>query len=76
MGGQDNGVLRTLSMHLLTMCVLSGCMVGLTASFGKIFLNIVNFNSLDPVGWLFFAITSSTILLNFVNINLALGLYS
>lgn len=72
----DNQIHRNLSLHLLSICILSGLMVGLTASFGKIFLNITSFNSLDPVGWLFFAITSSTILLNFVNINLALGLYS
>lgn len=74
--GYDNHVHRTLSMHLLSICILSGLMVGLTASFGKIFLNISSFNSLDPIGWLFFLITSSTILLNFVNINLAMGIYS
>jgi uncharacterized membrane protein len=74
--GCDNNIHRTLSMHLVSICILSGLMVGLTASFGKIFLNITSFNSLDPVGWLFFVVTSSTILLNFVNINLALGLYS
>ena len=74
--GYDSKILRSFDLHLLSMCILSGLMVGLTASFGKIFLNITSFNSLDPVGWLFFAFTSSTILLNFVNINLALGLYS
>lgn len=76
MMGYDNHIHRTLSLHLISICILSGLMVGLTASFGKIFLNITSFNPIDPVGWLFFAITSSTILLNFVNINLALGLYS
>lgn len=70
-----------LRLYMLLCCALSGMLCSITVTGGKILMTLLAKKDLlelivDPPGYIFAAITSFTVINNFVNLNSVIRLYS
>jgi hypothetical protein len=70
-----------LRLYMLLCCALSGMLCSITVTGGKILMTLLSKKDLlelivDPPGYIFAAITSFTVINNFVNLNSVIRLYS